>query len=270
MGPTAARIIQARALQALAIGIPNFAMNLHYALISVASVGFAMGSPDERVFDRKFEGAEDWNFHFHTDFDSRYATEGRDSLDGDGLASATFEAAWNAFSAGVWYGGSPGQRYDELQISAAANWEWKDLEGYFAYTHLRFPSDDAHDNEIGAGIVWSGLPLDLQWGADAYHSFDAEGVFIETYLGRELVISDRFRITPAIVFGVNQGYVADGHDGANHLAPRLDAEFSLTDSITLAAHASYSFGIDADAASHPGDDLLGDFFHAGFGLRWEF
>jgi len=71
------------------------------------------------------------------------------------------------------------------------------------------------------------------------------------------------------LFGANQGYVADGHDGANHVAAQLGLSYALTESLTLRGHATYSWGIHRDV-SFAGDDALKDFFHAGLGVEWAF
>jgi hypothetical protein len=239
-------------------------------LIVCPSIVLAHEDDSELIFDRFFDTGNGWNFHEHVDYESRYSSEGRDMLDGDSLVSGTFEAGWNAFSAGVWYAKSPNQSYDELQLSGAMSWDWKDLEGYVAYTHLRFPQDGGHDHEIGAGVSWTGIPGEVVLGLDAYYSFDADGAFIVTSLSRDFDLNDRFQLTPAVVFGMNQGYVTDGHDGANHLEFRLGGGYSLTDEITLTAHLSYNLAIDRDAARFSGDELLRDFFHFGVGLAYEF
>jgi hypothetical protein len=72
------------------------------------------------------------------------------------------------------------------------------------------------------------------------------------------------------VFGINQGYVADGHNGANHVEFRLGGEYSLTEAVSVAVHASYNLAIDRDAARYSGDVLLRDFSHLGIGLTYEF
>jgi hypothetical protein len=244
----------------------RFLIPLAFSTVAV----LAHQDDSEQAFDRDPAGDSGWNFHLHADIESRYASEGRDALDGDSLITGTFEAAWDAVSLGIWYGKSPGQSYDELQLTTALGWEWQELEWYFAYTHLRFPNDEAHDNEIGAGVAWSGLPWELVLAMEAYYSFDADGTFIETSLHRDFDVCDRLKLTPSLVFGMNQGYVPEGHDGANHLELRLGGEYSLTQSLTLTAHTSYSLGIDRDTAEHADDELLRDFFHAALGLRWEF
>jgi hypothetical protein len=76
--------------------------------------------------------------------------------------------------------------------------------------------------------------------ADIFYSFDAEGFFAEISAGREFSITDDLTLNFSVPFGINQGYVADGHDGTNNIALRLGLEFALTDSISVTAHTTYS------------------------------
>ena len=239
-------------------------------LIFSSSLVLAIEDNREQVFDRVLDEEEGWTFHLHTDYESRYVLEGRDSLDGDGLATATFEAAWNVVSVGMWYGISPDQSYDEFQISTAVSGDWRGLEWHVACTHLRFLADEAHDTEIGTGVSWAGLPWGLALALDANYSTDAEGAFLEATLDREFRVFEHLRLTPSMAFGMNQGFVADGHDGANHIALRFDGEYPLTRTTSLVAHIGYNFAIDSDADEHPDDELLRDFLHVGIGLRCEF
>ena len=207
--------------------------------------------------------------HAHVGWDSRYFTEGRDALDGDFLIVSSFELGWNHIAGGIWYGNSPDQDYDELQISLALTEVFGDLEVYAGYTHFRFPFADAHDNEVGAGLTYSGLPADLLFSLDAYYSFEADGMFAELGLNREFSLTDHLTLHCGGVFGINQGYVSDGHDGANHVALHLGLAYAITDNLSLVAHTAYSWGIDQDIA-HPGDEQLIDFFHGGVGLELSF
>lgn len=207
--------------------------------------------------------------HMHTGWESRYFSEGRDSLDGDSLWATSFELGRDRFSGGVWYGTSPDQSYDELQLMLGLTEVIGDFEFYVAYTHLQFPSSDLHDNEIGMGASWSGLPLSLEVAADAYYSFDAEGSFWELALNHEMVISDRLSLIDSVVFGVNQGYIPDGHDGANHFALRIGTIYVITKSLSVTAHTAYNWALNSDSTL-AGDDQLIDFFHGGVGLQWSF
>jgi hypothetical protein len=207
--------------------------------------------------------------HAHLGWESRYFSEGRDSLDGDSLFVGSAEMGWKHLSGGVWYGYSPEQRYDELQLNLALKQSIGDFEFYGGYTYLWYPYDGSHGHEIGAGVAWSGLPMDVDLSADLYHSFDADGYFVVISAGREFSITDRLALNFSVPFGINQGYVADGHDGANNIALRVGLEFALTDSISITAHTTYSWASGRDAA-FPGDDRLIDFFHGGVGLEWSF
>jgi hypothetical protein len=244
-------------------------MRFFLPLMACASLVLGHENNSELIFDRFSTAKDGLGLHMHTDLESRYASEGRDSLDGDAIASGTFELSWDAISAGLWYGKSPDQSYDELQLSTAFTWGWKDLEYYVAYTHLRFPHEGGHDHELGAGVSWSGLPAGMTLSLHGYHSVEAAGSFVVSSLSREFDLYDRLQLTPAIVYGINQGYVADGHDGPNHVELRLAGTYSLSSALKLTAHLSYSFALDRDAVRYAEDALLKDFFHIGIGLAYD-
>lgn len=214
-------------------------------------------------------GHEEFEGHVHAGWDSRYFSEGRDMLDGDSLWSGSAELGWKHIAGGLWYGRSPDQDYDELQLSLALTGHAGDFEYYAGYTHLRFPFDGSEDNEVGGGVLWTGLPLEAELGLDAYYSFDAEGWFSELLLTRGFGITDKLSIDLSAALGFNFGYVSDGHDGANHIALRLGSTYALTDSLSLTAQVTSSWALDKDDAA-PGDDLLVNFVHWGVGLEWSF
>ncbi|MGJ8697571.1 MAG: hypothetical protein ACSHYF_14735 [Verrucomicrobiaceae bacterium] len=202
-------------------------------------------------------------------WESRYLSEGRDSLGGDSLFTSSIELGSEYVAGGIWYGFSPDQGYDELQLSLTLARSIGDVDFYGGYTHLRFPFDGTFDNEIGAGVSWSGLHLEVELAADFYYSFDADGYFAELTASREFSLSDRLAINVSIPIGMNQNYVSDGHDGFNNLAVRLGAEYALTDSVSLTVHGVYNWALGREATL-AGDDLLIDFFHGGVGMRWAF
>lgn len=111
--------------------------------------------------------------------------------------------------------------------------------------------------------------MEVDLSADVYHSFGADGCFILISAGREIPITDRLSLNLSVPFGINQGYVADGHDGANNIALRLGLEFALTDSISVTAHNTYSWALGRDAA-FTGDYQLIDVFSGGVGLQWSY
>ena len=207
--------------------------------------------------------------HFHGGWASRYFLEGRDALDGDSLWVSSLELAWKNLTSGVWYGRSPDQDYDELQLSFAASQSIGDVEFYAAFTHLRTPFNGLDDKEVGAGFSWAGLPNGIEFTGDAYYSFDAEGSFWEFALNRAFFVSDKLIFHTSGILGVNQGYVSDGHDGANHLAFRMGTEYAISESVATYLHLAHSWALDRDA-SLPGDSQLVDFSHASLGMQFSF
>ena len=224
----------------------------------------------ERTFDLLHEAEKGIQLgHLHLGYESRYISEGRDNLDGDALLTTSAEFSLGSVSTGVWYGVSPEQRYEELQWSLGLTREWGDWSGYVTYTYLETLVDHIHDDEIGIGVAWAGLPADVEITLDAYYSFDADGWFGEIGLNREFALSQKFKVSLGGVLGVNQGYIADGHDGVNHIAALLETHYQLTDSMTLDIHAGQTWAIGRDEDLE-GDIQLLDKFHVGVGLQWAF
>ena len=201
---------------------------------------------------------------FSSSWESRYYLE-------DSILSNMLEMQWHSLSLGFWYGNSPEQRYDELHTTLLYHHEFSSgIEAYLGYNHVRFPHGDGHhDHEIHSGFSYAGLPYELEVALDAYHSFEADGFFSELSVGREWELTEELSTSLTAIFGVNQGYVADGHDGANHVALSWGLAYSLSESLSLVGHGTYNWGMDRKAGA-PDDAALKDFFHAGIGLEWSF
>ncbi len=204
---------------------------------------------------------------YYGGWDSHYYSEGRDNLDGDSLIVNDVQLGWEFISGGLWYVASPDQSYDELQAILAVTQSVGNFAFYLSYTHLQFPSDNFRDNEVGAGVALFGLPANLQLAADVYYSFDADGSFAELAAVREFTLTESLSIAGMGIFGINQGYISDGHDGSNHFALKLESTYTISDSISIIAQITQSWEIDRETDS-PGDDPLVDFFHGSIGVQW--
>lgn len=206
------------------------------------------------------------NFILITGWDSHYVTEGRDNLSGEGLTSFTAELEAGRFLFGAWLTQNEDLDYDEQNYYAEFGFDLFGLDAYLGYNHLQLQSDGFDDNEIGGGLSVPGLPFDLVPAVDWYYSFDAGGSFAEFSVSRDFQPSDRTRISPALIFGVNDGYIADGHSGANHLALQLASDFALTDQVSLQASFARNFALNSDPERFAGDDTLIDFFYGRIAL----
>lgn len=202
-------------------------------------------------------------------WESRYVVEGRDVLAGDSIVTQAVELQWQSLGFGVWYGDSPEQPYDELQLAVSYLHSFGAVDAYLGYTHLRFPQDSAHDHDLGAGLAWQGGPWDLKLALDAYYSTRNEGSFGEFSVSRAWQLTETLTLEVTPVLGMNQGYVADGHDGLNHVALWLGLSQQLSESLSLRLHASQHWALDRKAGA-PDDALLRDFFHISFGVEYGF
>ena len=94
-------------------------------------------------------------------------------------------------------------------------------------------SDNDQDNEVGVGIAVPDAIFGWTPALDAYYSKAADGYFAEFSLAREFSITDQFVIVPVAISGYNDGYIADGHNGANHVLLQLIAAYTISENFTL-------------------------------------
>lgn len=213
--------------------------------------------------------------HWHDNFikglwESRYVTEGRDNLDGAAIQSTTINIEYGFFGLFLWNGWGYDSEYDELNIIPSINYYFNNIDIYFYFNHKEFFEDNESENDIGSGIIYYGLPYNAYLGLDWYHSFEADGSFYEISLGTELIPIQNLILEPIIFFGINNNYINDGHDGANHIGIKLDSEYKITKNLNLNSYIGYNFAIDSDPNSFEGDKLLNDFFWAGLGFELVF
>lgn len=207
--------------------------------------------------------------HAHLGLESRYFSEGRDALDGKSLWTGSVELGYEHFSGGIWQGRSTDNRYQEWQYGLALTQESDGFSYYAGFTHLDFPEQDESDNEWSFGVAYEKLPYFFGTSVDGTYSVEAKGTFYEWSTYREFELNENSTALISGVLGINDGYVSDGHDGANFYALSLGIERSLRRNLSVFGHGMQSFAIEHDP-SLAGDDQLKDFFHFGIGLNWNF
>ena len=113
---------------------------------------------------------------------------------------------------------------DELQYSLSLTQQKNDWSFYAGYTHLVFTKDNQSDDEWSFGLAYEKLPFSLGTSVDGTYSMDAEGTFYEWSTYREFSITDQSALLVSGLLGLNDGYVSDGHDGANFYALSVGVE----------------------------------------------
>lgn len=212
------------------------------------------------------DSEEELPYHLHFLWESRYVSEGRDNLSGGGLASVASEIDFGLLTFSPWYARGYDSDYDELSLNFILGFKPNEnIELYAGYAHLQFFRDGLHDNEIGAGIVLTYLDW-ADFFATGTYSFDAGGSFIETGLSREFVLFDRLTLKAIGLLGINAGYIADGHDGANNLQLSVEASYKINRRWDFTLFAGYSLAIGEEPGRYAGDETLYDFFWSGAGM----
>lgn len=207
--------------------------------------------------------------HIYTGWESRYFLEGRDELHGDSLWMSSIALDWNHISTGVTYGRSPDQEYDEINFELGIHKSVGDFVFSAGYTLSTYPYETGSDNDVSIGIEWLGLPMEMELAAVVVYSIEQDGYFAEIEICRAVHVTDKLGLEFVGMFGMNQGYVHHGHNGANHVAARVVAEYELTHSWAIISHLTYSWGLGKDS-HHNGDEHLIDFFHYGLGVQLSF
>ncbi len=224
----------------------------------------------ERKYRTKIESQYEW--HAHLLWESRYVTEGRDNLSGKGLLSASTEFNVDEFSVVPWVADGIGIDYSEFNLNIVYGSRLtENLVLYTGYNflHSRFLGDSENDNEISFDLAYKWFKH-VNFLASIYHSFDAEGSFMETSVRYNNKINNMIHYGIQGVLGVNAEYVPDGHNGLNHFQLRANASYYPDDNVELYAYTGYSLAINRDAVKYAGDELLGDFFWGGIGLSYLF
>jgi hypothetical protein len=224
----------------------------------------------QRKYRTKITDQFDWHMHFL--WESRYVTEGRDNLSGSGLLSASSEFILDEVNFIPWYAYSAGADYSELNLNFIYGIRpTVNTAIYFGYNHIRarLLDERANDNEISLDVVHK-LMEQVGVSISIYHSFEANGSFLEAGMKHFAELNKRVHFSLQAMLGVNAEYIPDGHNGLNHFQLRAHASYLAEKQTELYAFVGYNVAINRDSVQYAGDELLGDFFWGGVGISYIF
>lgn len=224
----------------------------------------------ERKNRTRMESLFEWHTHFL--WESRYVSEGRDNLSGESLVSLSSEFVIGEANFIPWYAYSPGADYSELNLNFVYGvLPTEDVAVYLGYNHLRarLSGERANDNEISLDLVHK-LVDHVGVAAGVYHSFEANGSFLEFSAKYNNALNKTLHYSMRAGFGVNAGYVSDGHTGLNHFVLRANASYHPMIRTEFYSYVGYNAAINRDAVNYSGDETLGDFFWGGVGFIYLF
>ena len=231
-------------------------------------IGYPVGGYAEVLISE--EDSNEFNISAQAQWESRYVTEGRDNLGGAGIQTAAVNIEYGLFGLYLWNGWGYDSEYDELNVVPSLNYEKNNINIYLSYNNKQFFEDDESDHEIGSGISYNGLPYDIFVGIDWYYSFEANGSFYEFSLGSEIRPVQKLSLEPNFIFGINDDYISDGHNGANHISLQLNGKYEITKQFNIIGYFGYNIAIDTEPGSFAGDEQLKDFSWGGTGIEVTF
>lgn len=209
--------------------------------------------------------------YVETIWESRYVSEGRDYLEGDGIFATFTSIGYGDFALDASFREGLDIKYSELNIGPSYEHAFDDFTLSAYYYNLQFIREDIQDHEVGVGFLYHGLPWNLSISANTYYSFRWDGAFSLLSVLWDYEIIEGLFIQPRAVLGINNGYVPEAHNGPDHFALRLDAEYVLTDQVSLTAYIGYNREIGKESFEQsPGDYDLGNFVWGGLGIAFYF
>lgn len=233
-------------------------------------VGPGGGIALEKSYRTEAEAQSRW--HTHVLWESRYVSEGRDNLSGDGLFSLSSEFTIDDVTFAPWLAHSPAADYSEVNLNFVySTYLAQNLVASLGYNHLRFrdQGENTSDNEISFDLGYQ-MQQHLSVSAVIYHSFEADGTFTEissTYYDEP---GNKIHYSVVFLAGANAGYIPDGHSGLNHVQLLTTVSYIPVMRLEFYATAGYNQAINRDAIQYPGDELLTDFFWGGLGMVYVF
>jgi len=199
-------------------------------------------------------------------WESRYFTEGRDNLEGNGLAFGEGILHLHDWQLGLWSGiATAVDDYHELNASLARTFALKGLDVGLSFTHLEFFEEKMSDQEIGVSLE---IPLAASFDLtfEAVYSREAKGWWMESTLGRSISLHPLVTLLPEFTAGWNEGYVAGGHSGWNHAAGRVTVQTRLTERLELHLFGERSWEIGSQPLRYSDDETLQNQFFWGVAL----
>ena len=224
----------------------------------------------EKPYRTKLE--EEFQWHVHLLWESRYVTEGRDNLSGKGIYSASTEFTYKDINIIPWIADAVNTDYSEFNLNIIYGAKLlEDLELFIGYNHIqsRESGNSANDNEVGLELVYF-HDKRFHIVSNIYYSFDAEGAFAEVAIKKGYRINQVYSINVGTVLGFNSGYIIDGHNGINFGQLLASASYQVNNKMELYAYTNYNKAINQDSIRYAGDESLRDFFWGGIGLSYRF
>jgi len=176
---------------------------------------------------------------FSTAYASRYITEGRDNLNGNGIATLYADLQWQSpWSVILWHGEAAGSDYDETNITLAYNTSFSFINAQIALNKV-YADNSPDDEEISVTLdsSWRGVTFSVN---SVYSNFTS-GYFHSFSTLYAISLSKNISLSPYLEIGFDNGYANDTYNGHSHNQIGLNAAYNLQDKLRIETNIAHSF-----------------------------
>jgi hypothetical protein len=207
-------------------------------------------------------------YDIEASWSNRYLSEGRKAFGNNGVFAILGAATYGNHALELWSGFSDGSAGREFEAVYLHSFTGIPCNPTLGIGHINDFRGETEEWEFSLGLVGE-LGWEIEWLADMAYNPEANGIYLEAGLARTFVAAG-FEITPSTHIGANAGYVADGHNGPDHIAVELMCGRGIGESITLNAIIAYYEPISKNASRHPDDADLYRGLHLTFSIGASF
>ncbi|MEC4727553.1 hypothetical protein HWQ46_18575 [Shewanella sp. D64] len=206
-------------------------------------------------------------------WDSNYISEGRNNLDKGGIFWSTAAVQYKNINVYTIVGRGDSQHYTEWNFGIEYGFNLtENFAASLGYQRLEFYGDErAFDNEIFGSLEYTAVDW-LVPSVNYTYSTQAAGYFVEVSLHSNWELLHGLTISPYVTQGFDFQYTTEEYDGANHFQLGLEAEYLLSQNISLSGHIDRTFAQEDIKLEAKMNKLISnlDQTFAGVHLTWIF
>lgn len=251
-----------------------------YLLTSLSIMAFSADADTNSAIDdshstNKFAVQESSETQYLLDlgWDTNYISEGRNNLEKGGIFWSTAAVQYQDINVYAILGRGDSEHYIEWDVGIEYTIALTDnFETTLGYQRVESYGDERFsDNELFGSLTYSGV----EWvtpSVNYTYSIGAGGYFVEASLHSSWELTDKLTLTPYATQAFDFQYATEDYNGQNHFQFGIEAEYLLSQNISLSGHISHTVAqedikLEAEMDNMPSD--LDQTF-TGMHLTWFF
>ncbi len=185
-----------------------------------------------------------WEFDGGFGHQSRYVSEGSNTVDHGGIATLELEVAREtgigALAVGVDFITGISVDFRETELGIGYEKVVGDVTASLSWVRVIEEEEDEkeYDTEWVAGFSYDGWEH-VTPSIEYVHSTEADGALLVLMLEGEVTVGG-LALSPYVLADVDYDYVSEGYDGLNHIEAGVEWEVSLSDDLNMTINAAYS------------------------------